>query len=114
MNKNLITKCPDCDSNNIERHIAYHCMDCNEIYYQPYMETWTSVKDRLPIEPIDYLVFVEYGNPREAGMDKWYEIALYDTELKEWFFDSCVVDNSIVTHWLPLPEQPEANLVNNR
>jgi hypothetical protein len=61
---------------------------------------WISVKDRLPEEDDDYLV---YGEDHRGfiftGCD-WFVV-----DCKDWWNNP----HGQVTHWMPLPEPPEDN-----
>lgn len=77
------------------------------------MNTWISVKERLPEKNGEYLAYYHNGLlemrigvvdyqwvddkfareacPKEGGYPHWYDYA----------------DETIVTHWMPLPEPPK-------
>ena len=57
------------------------------------VQEWTSVKDRLPEKPMKCLVYTKRG---EYG---GYEITYYN----EGFY----LQYANVTHWMPLPDEPE-------
>ena len=58
---------------------------------------WISVKDRLPEENGDYLVYTR---------EKYIDIFYYDRDCTEWI-DDCAVVDGYVTHWATIPEPPE-------
>lgn len=62
---------------------------------------WISVKDRLPEEGEDVVIIVRTGVPY------WYHVAYL--KHGRWMRDSgrCIYD--AVTHWMPLPEPPDAH-----
>lgn len=54
---------------------------------------WISVKDRLPEENKEYIVFVVADEEQYVTSDHW--------EARKWFlFDT---QDAVVTHWMPLP-----------
>lgn len=61
------------------------------------MYDWICVKDRMPEPCVDVLVYYEYG--------------LIDTGWRFYDGTFCfdgTLDYGNVTHWMPLPEPPEA------
>ena len=71
---------------------------------------WISVKDRLPDYMGEVLVIVS-GKPHEnITLDGAYEIAEYDP-VEGWILEMwpewC---SGVVTHWMPLPEPPKADV----
>ena len=65
------------------------------------MNKWISVKDRLPIEGKNVLVFIPYKK-----VNLHYVSYL---EANKWYVPDRLgrYELSDVTHWLPLPEPPE-------
>ena len=61
------------------------------------MSEWISVKDRLPEPFKDCLVYDDLG----IGGGSWYPIG-------GWILWGSDEDNAPVTHWMSLPEPPEA------
>lgn len=62
------------------------------------MSEWISVKDRMPEEGVDVLVYGDiYLNRKGADVD------FVDRESGNFFY----YDEGEVTHWRPLPEPPE-------
>ena len=61
-------------------------------------QTWISVKDRLPDEAGDYLVYE--GN---RGYVQKVCVDFFSTEY------GCFGNGNDATHWMPLPEPPEVN-----
>ena len=59
--------------------------------------TWISVNDRLPKSNTMVLVFVR----------GYADIGWYDGEHDEWRTGMITLDNSEITHWMPLPEPPK-------
>lgn len=63
------------------------------------MSDWISVKDRLPKKNGDYIVYGEWGSGKKY-MDI-VDFAVHDGYFRTvWNFD--------VTHWMPLPQEPES------
>jgi hypothetical protein len=60
---------------------------------------WISVKDRMPEEGVDVLV---YGDVYSDG--KGADVDFVDRESGNFFY----YDEGEVTHWRPLPEPPES------
>jgi hypothetical protein len=58
---------------------------------------WISVKDRMPEEGVDVLVYL---NRKDADVD------FVDRESGNFFY----YDEGEVTHWRPLPEPPESEV----
>ncbi len=64
---------------------------------------WISVEDRLPIDRLSkYLVAF-----RDAG-GSIVDMARYFTS-DGWTCDNWEVPQNLITHWMPLPEAPEAH-----
>ncbi len=68
------------------------------------MNGWTSVKDRLPKDGKNVLIFARNKT------HSWVQIGLYDTcywYISDEKLDSIEIDfDECVTHWQPLPEPP--------
>ena len=63
------------------------------------MSEWISVKDRMPEEGVDVLVYGDiYLNRKGADVD------FVDRKSGNFFY----YDEGEVTHWRPLPEPPES------
>ena len=60
---------------------------------------WISVKERLPEDIRDVLVF------HKLSRCGYCDRAWYDSDAKKWH--SALSMNMKVTHWMPLPEPPE-------
>ncbi len=58
------------------------------------MSEWISVKDQLPEDEKQYLIFVK-GNPRVARFNLGKKIFKYGASMK-----------ISATHWMPLPPNP--------
>ena len=64
---------------------------------------WVSVKDRLPEEQKEVLIYLpEYGSVETAA---FFEIP--SLNLKEWAQNEDAYMFDEVSHWMPLPEPPE-------
>ena len=73
------------------------------------MSKWISVKDRLPEEGQDVLVWY-HGSYDVAYLQKVKPVKLQppqfnNVEMFEWCFDD--FEDVDVTHWMPLPAPPE-------
>ncbi|MBR5874526.1 MAG: DUF551 domain-containing protein [Oscillospiraceae bacterium] len=62
------------------------------------MAEWISVKDRLPEDDADYLVWVADACTVERAM--YYGDG-------EWLTEDLENLTRLVTHWMPLPEPPK-------
>ena len=77
---------------------ATHYLDKRISSIKPKSE-WISVKDRMPEEGVDVLVYGDiYLNRKGADVD------FVDRESGNFFY----YDEGEVTHWSPLPEPPES------
>jgi hypothetical protein len=77
---------------------ATHYLDKRISSIKPNSE-WISVKDRMPEEGVDVLVYgYIYLNRKGADVD------FVDRESGDFFY----YDEGEVTHWRPLPEPPES------
>lgn len=70
---------------------------CELIRRAPEANNWISVKDRLPKEYGDVLVFRIYNHRPIMSVDT------YDTDRKRFL----KYHNCGITHWMPLPQKPE-------
>ena len=59
---------------------------------------WISVKDRLPDKPEEYIVW---------GGQFVTTLQFFDGEWQSEFVPSKYLDQSKITHWMPLPEPPK-------
>lgn len=64
------------------------------------IQRWIPVEERLPEEWEDVLVWSKYG---------FWEVAVYLGIPGKWrvLWNHDMVDEHIITHWLPLPEPPK-------
>lgn len=64
---------------------------------------WISVKDQLPDQDTEYLVYITVDNRQIMTTAYYYKSANY------WEIHDCVADNGydIPTHWMKLPEPPK-------
>lgn len=63
---------------------------------------WISVKDQKP--PLNKLL-VFFNGKREITLGTCFDI---EDEYRAWISDDVRVTNEIATHWIPLPEPPNA------
>ena len=67
---------------------------------------WISVKERLPDEGVEVLVYCCYFkdncSQEIASLDSYGGIQYWDLEGRQY------LEMEDVTHWMPLPEPPEA------
>lgn len=84
---------------------------------------WISVKDKLPEEEQDVLIFTKtveiYGKHKERKKtyynvycgyydgDEWLTSYCYGCEYIERMNEKYKNEKIVVTHWMPLPEPPE-------
>jgi len=78
------------------------------------MHKWISVKDRLPEDgqQVIIFIFVENGAVSERGTSSDYKdmkIAHHQPSNRWYSYDNGMVSSHAVTHWMPLPEPPEQN-----
>ena len=68
------------------------------------MSAWVRVKDRLPDDFVSVIGWVRFKGEHGWGANEVF----YDRSDKEW--DSVRDDFTIakVTHWMPMPDGPEA------
>lgn len=70
------------------------------------MSNWISVKERLPDEYEDYLVWIV----NDEFYAKHPDIMTFETLDKTWGpHPPARKDSNVVTHWQPLPEPPDVN-----
>lgn len=60
------------------------------------MSKWISIKDRLPEEQGNYLIFIKCG----------VTIGWFDNKGR-WRAGHFYLDNGYATHWMPLPQVPK-------
>ena len=70
----------------------------NHMELKAYADNWISVKDKMPEEYGDVLVFRVYNQRPMMSVDT------YDTDRKRF----SKYHNCGITHWMPLPEPPES------
>ena len=96
--------------------VGARVLDALAAVYQvkPYKDVcgkWISVKDRLPDNGGDYLVYfipdIFWDRPHPS-LNGYVDIKQFDIRRKE-FYDSQCWDylGESITHWMPLPEPPE-------
>lgn len=77
-------------------------IDANDIARFPTAVGWTSVKDRLPEPEEKVLIWTKtecmrYAQYHDDGSkNHWY---VYEDGSRAW--------TNVITHWMPLPEQPK-------
>lgn len=79
------------------------CWKCDGKSYFRALE-WISVKDRLPGEGTHVLI---YGRPK-IGEVPYIVDQIYKGDWMLWGVWNNTSRGYIVTHWMPLPEPPEA------
>lgn len=79
-----------------DRSIVY-----NVIQKQPTVGGWISMKDRLPEENLEYIVYAtDEDGERFVTTDHWNKY------VRQWYlFDKG--SSTTVTHWMPMPEPPK-------
>ena len=67
------------------------------------MDNWISVKDRLPKERTNVLLFVKdtYCTPPYCYIATGWRLK------SDWVVGITVYTNQDITHWMPLPEPPK-------
>jgi len=77
--------------------------DSPRIAYEPPLSPWISVEDQLPDDDINVLIYVPSANePVWPGY-----VSMHHHE-PLWFWDSGAPASHQVTHWMPIPEPPDA------
>lgn len=100
----LAKRCEDCP--------RYGKKDCDYPYYSakdfcgwlddaPTVGDWVSIKDRLPKDGQDILVYLHNGEETRIAPCNYDKGAWYDCVM------NCAVAISNITHWMPLPEPPK-------
>lgn len=76
------------------------------------MNEWISVKDRLPIDRFNVLVYIPSYS--EQFHDSCITIATLDKGNNFNFYDENYLGyNDNITHWMPLPEPPQKGILSN-
>lgn len=99
----------------IARQINYMCFSgfeksdfdqecCANLIRQHLAQEWISVEDRLPEQICNCLIYFSAHVDISIRSIGW---AFFNSQ-KKFFIATCYADN--VTHWMPLPETPEALL----
>ena len=92
-------ECIECGKNRMEKLILYRCLDCGSEFSCYDKSGWVSV-NRPPKKEGTYLVYVP-GNDFKAGVH--WSIYAKDGDFMWYPFMT-----SDVTHWMPLPPEPES------
>jgi hypothetical protein len=68
---------------------------------------WISVKDRLPEEGQDCVIYVDWVDVWDKGSERitYQEIAVFNGDDK--FYHRAHTELNRVTHWMPLPAAPK-------
>jgi hypothetical protein len=101
------------------RHLETRCKDCGRLVIEKNLlaiQEWISVKDRLPEESLNVLVFVHEDNRQGTSIayyldNRWWG-GIYQGENEpflEVFEDDYrfYLQSCCVSHWMPLPEPPK-------
>ena len=75
--------------------------------YQAAAPQWISVKDRLPEEGQDCVIYVDWVDVWDKGSERitYQEIAVFNGN--DRFYHRAHTELNRVTHWMPLPKPPE-------
>lgn len=68
---------------------------------------WISVEERLPEDGMFVLV-IAYGQIENITLKGAYQLATYYASDGFVLSEFPLLDDVVVTHWMPLPEPPEA------
>jgi hypothetical protein len=84
--------------------------DVQEAYvagYKAAVPQWISVKDRLPEEGQDCVIYVDWVDVWNKGSERitYQEIAVFNGD--DRFYHRAHTELNRVTHWMPLPKSPE-------
>jgi hypothetical protein len=75
--------------------------------YKAAAPQWISVKDRLPEEGQDCVIYVDWVDVWDKGSERitYQEIAVFNGD--DRFYHRAHTELNKVTHWMPLPKPPE-------
>lgn len=71
------------------------------------MTEWISVKDRLPEECVDVLIFNSNHIPVVGFLTYLNKNEPINWTVCDWHDSELTVEVDYVTHWMPLPKLPE-------
>ena len=80
--------------------VQEYISDSSTLDYVP-RQQWISVKDRLPVDGVWVLVYINHDNDKSM-----IEIDIDKQKNGKWFIFSPTIKSNI-THWMPLPEPPK-------
>lgn len=71
------------------------------------LDSWISVKERLPEEGQDCIFYVDFVDKWDGGSERinFQEIGVFNG--KDRFYHRSHTDLDRVTYWMPLPEPPK-------
>lgn len=64
----------------------------------PTVGHWVSVKDRLPEDEYQCLLFCKDG---------YFDTGWFLEDDQKWAIEGCICDDEYITHWIKLPEPPK-------
>jgi hypothetical protein len=85
-----------------ERDAESHAKQFNAAYKQGQQDRWISVEERLPEPNIE--VLVAFADDTVAGTSQWCRVKSPD--IMGWL-GPAENKGKVITHWMPLPPNPE-------
>lgn len=74
---------------------------------------WISVKDRLPEDDVDVIVYAVSNNGGYTIVVTFHTHTLYGLNIEGWASPwQYFTRNYTITHWMPLPDPPKEGVVN--